>query len=1502
MRKLVNKTENKSRSTSPFFRAKGTSNFFAVQPKLNVGQPGDKYENEADNVADAVIGKSENENSTFFPANTTSTLQRKPEIAVTPVITPFVQKQEEEGEEVQAKSESVDVIQKQEEEEEVQALSDSNELIQRQEEDEEVLQTAAESETSEKEDKKEDENIQEQSDGTVSTLPRIETSLKNSRGNGSALPSGFQAKMEGSLGVDLSGVKIHTDSVAVDLNKKIKARAFTNKNDIYFNQGRFNPQSYTGQHLLAHEITHTIQQGAVQEKNVNKGDESTVGLTTEKTSPAVAEGNNKNAQPLSSVSENIEEETVGADNQIDGDVESKPENVGGKQQKGTKKTGGADEKKGEPEFPTSPKDDPAFKSVTAKIKKEASVQRTHQTSGAVAGAAQAAAPSPVNERESMAQAGQVDTMSQQKPGKFDAVAFKAKLMQRINNMQLPQNAEEADNFEDNNNIEQVSNVATQDVAAEKNKASGGIEQATAQEPDTQSVPERQVQELPAPDVCEVPEPVGANRAMPARRPVSQVNKPLEDNMQEVNQKMATNEVTDEQLAKANEPGFTSALNAKTEAKKDTEIAPAKLRKNEQQVLSSSQQQAQLQSISGLQNMHNQQIAIAGNVAVQQGQTATQDSAERKRIADEINKIYQKTKTDVEQILTTLDETVATMFSDAAENAKSEFEDYVDDKMDAYKSERYSGLTGKGRWLVDKFKGLPDEVNDFFVEGRKVYIAEMDKALTKIADYVATKLNEAKKRITTGKQEVADYVTALPESLQEIGKQSAENVQNHFDELESNVDAKQDDLIDSLAQQYVQSLQSVDARIEEMKAANRGLIDKALDAVKGVIETIIKIKDTLKSILSSAISVIKTIISDPIGFLGNLISGVARGFKNFGSNILKHLTSGLVGWLTGALGPMGITIPDDVFSLKGIFSLTMQVLGLTWDYIRKKAVKLLGEPTVAALEKGFEIFQILRKDGVSGLWTYIKEKFNDLKETVIGAIKEMVITKVIEAGIKWVLGLMSPAGAFVKAAMMIIDIVKFFIERGRQIIELVKAFVDGVKAVASGSVEKVAAAIENALAKAIPVVIGFLASLLGLGGLASKVQGIIKKIRKRIDKAIDGVILKAKKWFLKAGSKLKGVAGRFVKWWKAKKIFKGADGKSHKVYFSGDGSSARLMVASNPKPFTDFIATVDVGTDENKKNAKQQALIVANKIDTKKREAVKGANETEKNKNSEKKKQELEELMVQLVEFAKVLFGTAAGDLPVSKVEFVSATIGGDIMGTNMIAQKLTTKGDAGSIPTARKHTVFDKLLKRRLGGSSYYIRGHLLNHNVHGPGKWENMTPLSKTGNRFHESVAESKVKAAVKSGAIVEYKVKPIYGRGELNTPNDADVTLKEIRAAEKHVPFGLEVEANLLKSKEENYAKKQTLVPKQTIQNPVDTSIGSYQLNSSSKKRVVLIADTVQEIKENTGGEVPENHIAEIQEKAKQVHDLNRYSQIKELFIGNSAIQASIEKLRTLPNVVLK
>jgi len=1303
---------------------------------------------------------------------------------------PFEEVQKQEEEEAQAKEEGVQMMEEEEvqtkeegvqmmEEEEAQTKEEGVQMMEEEEAQtkEEGIQMMEEEEAQTKEEgvqMMEEEEVQTKVDRPSPPKANISKKITDARGKGSPLSTPVKSQMEGGFGADFSGVRVHTDSGAAEMNKDLGAKAFTAKNDIFFNEGQFNPASKEGQTLLAHELTHTVQQGAssaLPEKP--KGD---AGAVNGSDAGANAAPQKEGALEPPANEEGTALVEGGEEAAIDGkEVDPDAAKGEGKEKskgKGGKGKGAKDVKT----TPRSPEEDPNFKKMEGRVDDRATAQQNHEEPTASAGAAQSAAMSPANERDSMAQAGQVDQMEEAEAGEFSADDFKAKLMERIESMQLPANQEEADDFEDNNNIDEVNAAATQDAQSEQAAAAGPIEQTSQQEPNTDAVPEREVTPLPEPPIGEQPATVDPSSAMPPTRGAGEVEQPLQENSEEVDQQMADNEITDEQLANSNEPSFQEALGSKNTAQEDAASRPAQVRQQESSAQAGAQASATAQAETGLQGMHQDRTNLMNQVAGQQQQTGDTDTVERTRIAGEINTIYENTKTDVETILGDLDTEVNSKFSAGTEAAKAKFENYVDRKMDAYKDRRYSGVLGKGRWIKDKFAGMPDEVNEFFVDGKKEFIKHMDGVITEVSNIVATKLTAAKDRVTLGKQQVQDYVSSLPENLQQIGKDAADEITTKFDELEDSVNSKQDELIDNLANQYNDALKAVDARIEEMKAANRGLIDMALDAIAGVIKTIIEIKNMLTELLLGAISAIGAIISDPIGFLGNLISGVSQGFTNFGTNILKHLQSGLIQWLTGTLGPVGITIPDDLFSLKGIFSLVAQILGLTWDFIRNKAVKLLGEPVVQAMEVGLEIFQVLRTGGIDGVWEYLKEQFNDLKETVIGAIKEMVITTVIEAGIKWVLGLMNPASAFVKACMMIIDVVRFFIERGSQIIELVKAFTEGVKAVASGSVSAVADAIENALARAVPVIIGFLASLLGISGLARKVQKIIGKIRKRIDKAVDKLILKAKKAFKglvkKGKAKVKGAVSALLEWWKKDKKFTASDGKKHRLYFKGSGKNAKLMVRSEEQDYKNFVTNLVIADSDPKKSEKQAAktaaLAALGEIEKLKAAGEGATTDADTKRNSTAFEKQLDILSQK----SAILMESAEGEIPESTPAVYGARNAGGFA-SSMKIDVLTKKGTPGSgANTALTTGTFDKLGKRHESkGSSrrFYKHGHLLSSDLHGPGTdFKNLTPQSESGNQTFERGVERTLKTNVNkpdgdSPAIYTFKVEAIYqGRSD--------------------------------------------------------------------------------------------------------------------------------------------
>jgi hypothetical protein len=93
--------------------------------------------------------------------------------------------------------------------------------------------------------------------------PDLESYVDGSRGAGQPLPTATRAHYEPRFGSDFSGVRLHTDSRAAQAASAIHAHAFTTGADIYFGSGRFHPGTSTGDRLLAHELTHVVQQGAM---------------------------------------------------------------------------------------------------------------------------------------------------------------------------------------------------------------------------------------------------------------------------------------------------------------------------------------------------------------------------------------------------------------------------------------------------------------------------------------------------------------------------------------------------------------------------------------------------------------------------------------------------------------------------------------------------------------------------------------------------------------------------------------------------------------------------------------------------------------------------------------------------------------------------------------------------------------------------------------------------------------------------------------------------------------------------------------------------------------------------------------------------------------------------------------------------------------------------------------------------------------------------------------
>jgi hypothetical protein len=706
-------------------------------------------------------------------------------------------------------------------------------------------------------------------------------------------------------------------------------------------------------------------------------------------------------------------------------------------------------------------------------------------------------------------------MDAQQPGTFDKQAFIAAVKAAIE-AKSPKNLEEADEYKKSGKAGEAKGEVKGLVTQGKAGQAKDIEAATAAPPDpSKAVPKPvtpMAQEQPG-QVAAVP----AAGAAPKPAPPEQVN--LAAGPHQVNQEMADAEVSEQQLAQSNEPEFQQGLADKKAAAEHAQTAPAEYRQQEQQVLQQGKAEAGAQTAAGVTGMQGAKATALANVVADKGKAKSKDETRRAEVTAKVQGIFAATEAEVKKTLDGIDPQVETAFTKGEADARKEFEAYVEAKVSAYKKDRYGGWLGGYRWLRDKFASVPPKVNEFYEAGRELYLKQMNAVISNVADIVGRELNKAKQRIASGRSEISTYVAGLPADLQKVGSEATKEIGDKFEALESDVNAKQESVVDALATKYVEARKGLDERIEALQEENKGFVDKAVGAIKGIINTIRELAGMLRNVLSRAAGVVGDIVKNPVAFLGNLIEGVKGGILKFKDNILGHLKKGLMGWLFGALAEGGVELPD-TFDIKGIIKLLASIFGLTWANIRNRLVKQIGEPAMAAVEKGVEIFQTIRSQGLAGLWQMLLDKLGNIKDMILDQVKDFVITKIITAGITWLIGLLNPAAAFIKACKLIYDVVMFFVNNAERIMKFVNTVIDSVADIVRGNVSSVVNKIEDVLGQMVPILIGFLASVIGIGGIGQKIRQIIETLQKPVKQALDFVI--------KTGLKLAGPIIRGIK--------------------------------------------------------------------------------------------------------------------------------------------------------------------------------------------------------------------------------------------------------------------------------------------------------------------------------------------------------------------------------------
>ena len=511
---------------------------------------------------------------------------------------------------------------------------------------------------------------------------------------------------------------------------------------------------------------------------------------------------------------------------------------------------------------------------------------------------------------------------------------------------------------------------------------------------------------------------------------------------------------------------------------------------------------------------------------------------------------------------------------------------------------------------------------------------------------------------------------------------------------------------------------------------------ALVGGTGILDTFRQIGDAFKKILK-----------DPMAFLSNLVDALKLGFNNFLANIVEHLKKAVVEWIFGEIASTGIRLPKK-FDLAGILSLILQVLGLTWDRFRLKLVGLIGEDAVRFLEGAFDfLVQLAKAKDLGVAWKMILEKADNLIDTMLDAVKSWVIETIVKTAIVKVIAMLNPAGAIVQAIQAIYKTVSFFIEKAKQIKALVDAIIKSISNIAYGKLQQAADYVEATMGKTLPVIIGFLADQIGLGGIGKTVAGIIKKVQDRVDKAVDKVL----EWIVSKGKgfyeKAKATAGQVLEWFKQRKDVLVGD-EEHSIYMEGSEDSPKLMIASVPgKSWSEYLQNKKppAGKSDLLKQTRKMCEDVEKPLPPSK-------DDKEKADNVEKKRKLFNDIAANIV----ALGFSAEDNAPASVIKY-GDTRAEDGGGNDAEANPLSLKHPKGT-PPSDEPPIWKKL--GSLVGKKNYVQGHLLNHNVGGEGRRFNLTPINKKANADHLNKIERTVKKTVhQDKKVMSYKVHVVYG-----------------------------------------------------------------------------------------------------------------------------------------------
>ncbi|MGB8020254.1 MAG: DNA/RNA non-specific endonuclease, partial [Candidatus Nanopelagicales bacterium] len=421
------------------------------------------------------------------------------------------------------------------------------------------------------------------------------------------------------------------------------------------------------------------------------------------------------------------------------------------------------------------------------------------------------------------------------------------------------------------------------------------------------------------------------------------------------------------------------------------------------------------------------------------------------------------------------------------------------------------------WVKDAFNALVDAIGAVFdavrsvVNGildavKAVALAAIDAVATFIKDAIAA-FGELLKAAITGL--IGQVFPELAAKLNAAIDSAVTAAQNAVDVVADGLKAGVSALVEGLRAGIMAALNTFQAALTVvLSVAYAAITGDWGELARRVLESVLRLigvdPESFYAFVGRSQETFQIIVDDPGGFLGNVLAAVSGGIQRFADHIVTHLQSGVIGWLTGTLSGAGIVLPQS-FDLLGVLDLARQVLGLSWDWLRARARRLVGEANVERLEAALGLIETLVTEGWGGLWRRITDAVATIRDVVFSGIETFIRDRVIIAAVTKLATMFNPIGAIAQLVLTAWNIYTFLRDQLARIVEVVQSVTAAIDDVARGVLEGAALAVENVLGRLLPLAIDLLARVLGLGNVGASVREIVEQVREMINKGIDGLL-------------------------------------------------------------------------------------------------------------------------------------------------------------------------------------------------------------------------------------------------------------------------------------------------------------------------------------------------------------------------------------------------------------